>query len=275
MTGSKFQVKFWGVRGSIPCSSRDMMKYGGNTSCIEIHCGSRLIILDGGTGLRELGQSMGEGQVDADIFLSHTHYDHILGLPFFAPFYGLQNHFRMWAGRAGHGMLLEQVMQTLMRSPLFPIPVEAFGSEMTYMNFNIGDTLDLDDGITIRTTQLNHPNDATGYRIEFDGRAVAYITDTEHTPGTLDQNILDLVRGADAMIYDSTYCDSEYPRHLGWGHSTWEEGVRLCQEAEVGKLFIFHHDPAHNDTFMDAIGINATKIFSGAQVAHEGLTVDF
>lgn len=275
MIGSGFQVKFWGVRGSIPCSGRDMMKYGGNTSCIEVRCGDRLIILDGGTGMRELGQSLGDGKLEADVLLTHTHYDHILGLPFFAPFYSPQNKFRMWAGRGGHGKSLEQIMQTLMQSPLFPIPVEAFGSEMTYMDFDIGDSLDLGDGIRIRTTRLVHPNDATGYRIEFGGRAIAYVTDTEHTPGSLDQNIVDLVQGADALIYDSTYCDSEYPQHRGWGHSTWEEGVRICQEADVGKFYIFHHDPAHNDTFMDAVAIKASKMFSGAQVAHEGLTVDF
>jgi phosphoribosyl 1,2-cyclic phosphodiesterase len=275
VTKSDFQLRFWGVRGSIPCSGHDILKYGGNTSCIEVRCGDRLIILDGGTGLRELGISLGEEAIDADILLSHTHYDHILGLPFFAPVYAPQNRFRMWAGRGDHGKSLDQVLRTLMQSPLFPIPVEAFGADMSYLDFDAGEALDMGDGILIRTAPLNHPNGATGYRIEYGGRAVAYVTDTEHTPGTLDQNIVDLVRGADAMIYDSTYGDAEFPKYQGWGHSTWEEGVRLCQSADVGKLYIFHHDPSHDDTFLDGVGVEAEKLFAGACMAQEGMTVTF
>ena len=125
----------------------------------------------------------------------------------------------------------------------------------------------------MRTMPLNHPNGATGYRLEAHGRAVCYVTDTEHIVGELDDNVLELVRGADLMIYDSTYTDEEYPAHEGWGHSTWQQGVRLADAADVGELVIFHHDPSHDDAFMDKVASRASTLRPGTRVAREGDTV--
>jgi phosphoribosyl 1,2-cyclic phosphodiesterase len=161
----------------------------------------------------------------------------------------------------------------MMTSPLFPVPIDMLHSDLTFIDFNGGEDLTLRPGIVVRTAPLNHPNGATGYRIEYRGKAVCYITDTEHWIGKHDQTIVALCRGADLMIYDSTYTDEEYPRYQGWGHSTWQEGARLCDLAGVKRLVIFHHDPSHDDAFMDRIAADAERVRPGSIVAREGMVL--
>ena len=152
---------------------------------------------------------------------------------------------------------------------------------MSFTEFKAGDAADSAATVTMRTAPLNHPNGATGYRIEHGGKAICYITDTEHRPGERDKTIVELCRGADVMIYDSSYTDAEYERYKGWGHSTWQEGVRVADAAGVGTLAIFHHDPSHNDAFMDDVAREAAALRPGTVagglprviVAHEGLTL--
>ena len=268
----EFTVRFWGVRGSIPCPGPETVRYGGNTSCIEMRCGDRLLIFDAGTGLRPLGAHLDAlGAVKADLFFTHTHFDHICGLPFFSSAYAKTNHLQFWAGHLLPDHTLRYVLSEMMMAPLFPIPISVLGADITFHDFRAGETLDPGDGIVIRTVPLNHPNGATGYRVEYAGKSVCYVTDTEHVPGTPDRNVLGLIAGADLVIYDSTYTDDEYPNHVGWGHSTWQEGVRLADAANVKRLVIFHHDPGHDDATMDAIAAAANKARPGTLVAHEGM----
>jgi phosphoribosyl 1,2-cyclic phosphodiesterase len=145
------------------------------------------------------------------------------------------------------------------------------GARMAFEDFRAGDTLNLFDEVTIRTTPLNHPNGATGYRIEHGGKSMCYVTDTEHVVGSPDQNILSLIEGSDLVIYDCTYTDKEFPGRVGWGHSTWQEGARLCQEAGAKTLAIFHHDPDHEDGFMEQVETEARQLWSGAIVARENM----
>ncbi|MBB3063910.1 MULTISPECIES: MBL fold metallo-hydrolase [Limibacillus] len=275
MAQGKLTVKFWGVRGSIACSGPQYVKYGGNTSCLEIEYGQGgLAILDAGTGLRELGARLCEqGLQDADIFLTHTHMDHIAGIPFFQPFFRKGSTFRLHAGHLLPDQTLEAVICHFMKAPLFPIPPAIFNADLAFVDFKAGETLRTKDGLTLKTAPLNHPNGATGYRIEYAGKSICYVTDTEHTPGRRDQTIIDLVRGADIMIYDCSYTDDEYPRFSSWGHSTWQEGVRLCEAADVGQLAIFHHDPSHDDAFMDRIAKEAEALRPGTIVAREGMVL--
>ncbi|MGH8764140.1 MAG: MBL fold metallo-hydrolase [Burkholderiales bacterium] len=268
-----FQVRFWGVRGSIAAPGAATVRYGGNTSCIEVRCGGRLLVLDAGTGLRALGaRLLDEAPLDADLFLTHTHFDHVCGLPFFKPFFQPQNSFRLWAGHLGGGLTLQRVMREFMMAPLFPVPPEIFKATVEYRDFRGGETITPAPGIAIRSARLNHPDGATGYRIEYGGRSLCYITDTEHVPGTPDRNVLSLVQGADAVIYDSMYTDEEYARsYVGWGHSTWQEAVRLCGPAGVKKLIAFHHDPEHDDEKLDAIGRELAAAMPGAVMAKEGM----
>lgn len=268
----ELNIKFWGVRGSIACPGERCARYGGNTSCVEVRAGEHLFILDAGTGLRQLGlELVGEQPLDADILLTHTHMDHIAGIPFFGPFFNPTNRFRLWSGHlADHDDDLIGVLQKFMAAPLFPIPPEVFSAGLEWKDFAAGTVIEPRPGVRIRTAPLNHPNGATGYRIEYAGKSVCYITDTEHRPNERDPVILDLVRDADVMIYDCTYTDEEYPAYQGWGHSTWEEGMRIAEAANVGRLVIFHHDPSHDDAFMDRVARQADTARPGTVVAREG-----
>lgn len=277
ISGEDFQVRFWGVRGSVAAPGPSTARYGGNTSSIEVRCGARLILLDGGTGMRYLGNRLvAEAPLDADILFTHTHFDHVCGLPFFKPFFQPQNQFRLWAGHLGAGMTMHRVLHELMMAPLFPVPPGVFRAKIAYRDFKAGDALTLASGIAVRTAVLNHPDGATGYRIEFGGKSVCYVTDTEHVPGNLDRNVLALIAGADIVIYDCMYTDEEYARsYVGWGHSTWQEGVRLCQAAGAKKLVVFHHDPDHDDDRLDAIGREVEAVMPGAVMARDGMVLKF
>ena len=275
-TAADFLVRFWGVRGSIATPGPATARYGGNTSSIEIRCGKRLILLDAGTGIRELGNRLlADAPLDADLFFTHTHFDHVCGLPFFKPLFQPRNTFRLWAGHLGTGMTLQRVLREFMMAPLFPVPPEVFKANMEYRDFPGGDTLAPAPGIVLRTAVLNHPDGAVGYRIEYQGKSVCYVTDTEHVPGSPDRNVLALIEGADVVIYDCMYTDEEYSRaYVGWGHSTWQEAVRLCRSARVKRLVVFHHDPDHDDDRLDGIGREVAAALPGAILAREGLVLE-
>ena len=275
------KVRFWGVRGSISCSGAEYARYGGNTSCLEVTAGGRRLILDAGTGIRTLGLELARlAPLDIDIYFTHTHLDHLSGLTFFAPLFDERNSVRMWAGHLEPPYTLKKVVSNLMQAPIYPVTLEVFKAKVSFTEFKAGETLSC-GVVGMRTAPLNHPNGATGYRIEHGGKSICYITDTEHRLGSLDQTIVELCRGADVMIYDSSYTDEEYARYKGWGHSTWQEGVRVADAAGVGTLAIFHHDPSHDDAFMDGVAREAAAARPGtaanglprAIVAHEGLTL--
>ena len=276
MTSQRLSVTFWGVRGSIPCPGPATVRYGGNTPCLEIRAADRLMIFDAGTGLLPLGNSLAAkgAPIDADWYFTHTHFDHIQGIPFFSPLYDKRNRFRLWASHLAPDRSLKDVLSNMMQAPLFPIPIEIFGADVAYNDFPCTTTLEPAPGVRVRTAVLNHPNGATGYRVEVGAKSICYVTDTEHVPGKPDESILGLIAGADLVIYDSTYTDDEYPGHVGWGHSTWQEGVRLVEKAGAKRLAIFHHDPSHDDAFMDRIAAAAAAARPGTIVAREGATIE-
>ncbi|OSQ38857.1 MBL fold metallo-hydrolase [Thalassospira mesophila] len=268
-------VKFWGVRGSIACPSPDHIKYGGNTSCVEVRVAGQVLIFDAGTGIRNLGRDLiRRGVSHASIFLTHTHWDHINGFPFFVPAYDPGNNFEIFAGHlAGQGGV-EKVFSAQMANPTFPVPLSAMRSTLSFCDFTAGKTLYPAPDIAVRTAPLCHPNGATGYRVEYGGASVCYVTDTEHRPGQTDQTVLDFISGADLVIYDSTYTDSEFEKKIGWGHSTWREGIRLCKAGNVGQLALFHHDPDHDDTTMAAIEGEAQTEWGPVFAARDEMIVE-
>jgi phosphoribosyl 1,2-cyclic phosphodiesterase len=271
----KMQVRFWGVRGSIACPGPNTVRYGGNTSCVELRCGEDLLIFDAGTGLRGLGGALfaEKKPVNAEILCSHTHFDHICGIAFFAPCFNPANSLRFWAGHLPPGMRIHDVISTSLSEPFLPNLVDVISAHLEFEDFEAGSSFSPREGITVRTAPLNHPGGATGYRVEWQGRSVAYITDTEHRPDELDANVLRLIEGVDVMIYDATYTDAEYVVHAGWGHSTWQEAAKLATQASVKKLVLFHHDPTHNDDMLDAIAAELVKVNANAVIAHEGMVI--
>ncbi len=267
------KVKFWGVRGSIACPSAKYVMFGGNTSCVEVSCGGQRLILDCGTGLRNLGHWLiKKNAKSAHILMSHTHWDHINGFPFFSPAFRGGFQFTFMAGHLFDKDLgIRDVMAGQMHQPTFPVPLEAMQSQLDFEDFEAGETFGLGRGIKVRTTKLNHPNNATGYRIEYNGKSMCYVTDTEHVIGKPDENVLELIAGSDLVVYDSTYTDKEFEGKIGWGHSTWQEGIRLCKLAGAKKLAIFHHDPDHEDAFMEELEAEARHTWEGALVARENM----
>lgn len=267
-----FHVRFWGVRGSIPCPGHDTLHYGGNTSCVEVRAGDRLLILDAGSGLQYFGQHLqAKGSIDADLLLSHLHYDHILGLPFFAPAYDPGSRLRVWAGNCNGGV--ETALRQFLQPPFFPVPLQHLKARFSFRDFTSGDTLNLSSSVRVLTCALNHPDGATAYRIEFDGRAICYVTDTEHPTQGLDAAIVNLIRDADIVIYDATYNNSDYPAHRGWGHSTWEAGLALCESAGARRLVVFHHAPERTDAELQWLDSELQRLKPGSVVAREGLVL--
>ena len=274
---SVFSIRFWGVRGTVPVPGEATLRYGGNTPCVEMRCGRQQLIFDAGTGLRALGRRMilDKQACGAHIFLSHTHVDHINGFAFFKPAYHSGNKLKLWNGHLlRQGRRLHEVMGSLMQRPFFPVPFDIMHADIGFEDFEAGDTLQPADGLRMRTHFLPHPGGATGYRIEYQGRAACYITDLEHAEGHLDEDVLRLIDGADVVIYDSTFTDEEYVKFRGWGHSTWQEGVRLCQAAGAKRLVTFHHEPDHDDRFLDSVGQALDEAMPGSVVGREGAVIE-
>jgi phosphoribosyl 1,2-cyclic phosphodiesterase len=271
-----FTLHFWGVRGTVPCPADNMLRYGGNTACVEMRCGAQRLIFDAGTGLRQLGREMVSNghPIRSHLFFTHTHMDHVLGLPFFRPAYDKHNALEFWSGHlVSQGRRLEEVLDQLMQEPFFPVPLDIMHACIAFHDFMPGDAIEIGHGITIRTAALNHPGGAVAYRVEFAGRVACYVTDTEHVPGQPDKAVLALIRDADVVIYDATYTDEEFGRFEGWGHSTWQEGIRLCEAAGARRLVAFHHDPAHDDNALDVIAAEIAQRHPGSLVAREGLVI--
>jgi len=299
--GAVTRVKFWGVRGSVPTPGPGTLHYGGNTSCVEVRAGDQILILDAGTGLRLLGRQLASefnGQpLDLTLLLTHTHWDHIQGLPFFLPVHQPHNHLRI-LGYEGARMGLDNVLTNQMESPFFPIGLrEVAGNvqieELKDLSFTVG-------AVRVQAWFANHPGICAGYRLFAPGGSLAFFPDNESHSGhshsadapkagsaaaqdfarSEDAKLANFLRGADMLIMDAQYSREEYQQHIGWGHGCLDEVVALAIQAEVKRLFLFHHDPDHDDATIDRMVEHARRLVmerkSTLQVeaAREGGTVE-
>jgi len=258
---ANFSVKFWGTRGSIATPGPRTVRYGGNTSCTEVRYGEHILILDAGTGIRELGDSlMTEFQgrpLRAHIFIGHTHWDHIQGFPFFIPAYVPGNEISLYSLR-GAGKPLEKIFIGQMDNDYFPVVLSDLRARLNFIELHEPVTI---GPLRVDFTHLNHPGLAIGFRISAGGKSVAYCSDHESfsrmygsdAGAAEDRRITEFVRGVDLFISEAQYTDEEYTTKKGWGHSTFDDALRTAAEAQVRRLAIFHHDPAHDDAFMDRI----------------------
>ncbi|GIL00660.1 MAG: MBL fold metallo-hydrolase [Alphaproteobacteria bacterium] len=271
-----FAVTFWGVRGTLASPGCEFQRVGGNTICAELRCGDRVIVFDAGTGIRGLGSRLIEQERvrRIDLMLTHVHYDHVEGIPFFAPFFAPDFTIDVWLGRLDGAASTEDAVKGLMRRPYFPVGPDVFRADVTYRQVAPGQSFDLGDGISVKTAPLNHPGGATGYRVDYRGRSFAFVTDTEHVPGQPDQSVLELIEGVDLFAYDASLTDAELPEFTGYGHSTWEEGARLREAARAGAFLTIHHMPFRTDDELDEIEAAIRKLHAPSGVAREGMCVE-
>ena len=258
VTDSAFRVKFWGTRGSLPVSGSDNARYGGNTICMQISCGEEHLLFDAGSGLPLAGRALDRMKAHhLHLFMTHFHYDHIIGLPFFCPLFTHGATVTLWSGNLEGQMTTREVLRQIMKPPFFPVSPDICSAHVRCNDFKAGAVLEPFAGAKLVTGALNHPGGAIGYRVEWKGKVVAFITDTEHNPGELDANVLALIRDADLFVYDGAYEEAEMDKFRGFGHSTWQQAVLLAREANVKQTAIFHHSPMRTDDMLDAMEARA------------------
>lgn len=265
-------LTFWGTRGTIPTPGPATARYGGNTACVAVQDESHLVVLDAGTGIRSLGKQLlaagGVNGLRADIILSHAHWDHIQGLPYFAPLFMKGNLIKVWGPKQGD-VEMETILRQLMQPVTFPVPLDALAAtlEVEHVNSEPMST----PGFTVRALRVRHPAVTMGYRLERQGGpSIVYVTDDELGPaGDYDvgpawrKRFVEFIGGADLLIHDAMYTPEEYPSHAGWGHSTYVEAVEVAHEAGVKRLALFHHEPERGDDAMDKLVAKAAEHAAG------------
>jgi phosphoribosyl 1,2-cyclic phosphodiesterase len=269
------RIKFWGVRGSTPTPQSENMRYGGNTSCVEVRVGERIFIFDCGTGFRVLGHSLarefGQRELMAHVFVSHFHWDHIQGIPFCAPLYdNPQGQFIFHSSSRTRS--LRRVLEEQMASPYFPVDMTEMKAHREFHEIEEGRS-EL-EGITIQAAWLNHPQGCLGFRVETKEGVMVYATDNEPGNAPFDKGVRKLAEGADLLIYDAQYLPEEYEaRKRGWGHSHWREAVNVVMESGARELVLFHHDPDHTDVCIDTIVKEARNYYPRVRAASEGMEI--
>lgn len=266
------KIRFWGVRGSIATPGPATAEVGGNTSCVEVQCGETRLVLDAGTGLRGLGAAMlGEGKpARATILLSHYHWDHIQGLPFFPPVYIPSTELEVVGARNGL-MSVREALAHQMSAPVFPVHLDDTRAQLRTREVSPGDVFEIGEA-RVTVARGHHPDGVVAYRIEHEGRSVVYATDTEHY-ACVDPALRALAEGCDVLVYDAQYLPEEYPSKLGWGHSTYAHGAELARAAGAGQLVLFHHDPSRDDAAVADVERRAQALFLESIAAREGMVL--
>ena len=271
------RIKFFGVRGSIAVCGPDFQEFGGNTTCILFEGPERTVIMDAGTGIRDLGKELMADPtlgVERPCFLlfSHFHWDHIQGLPFFGPAYDPKRTFTISAiGKERAGIDLRGIFEAQMQEDYFPVKLDGMGARIEFMH--IPEDQYQVDTASVRVLKHNHPGGAYSYRMtDTEGNVVVYCTDIEHGD-EIDQNVVELARDADLLIHEGQYTPEELPRYKGWGHSSWEQAVMVAEQANVKQLAITHHDPDHDDAFLHEIERQAQARFPNAVLAREKMEI--
>jgi phosphoribosyl 1,2-cyclic phosphodiesterase len=267
------KLVFWGTRGSLPMNTPQHRLFGGNTSCISLAHGGDSVIFDAGSGLIHLGNElMAQGQREIDICFSHFHSDHICGLPFFKPLFEPTCRVRLHSFGESDAALPDAIGNYLSR-PIFPIGIDDFCAEIAFIHHDGRAQIEL-GALRVNAQEIPHPGGAHALKAMAGDKCFVYATDTEHTPDAPNQQLIDFMRDADLAVYDCTFDDGEFRERQGWGHSTWQEGLRLAEAAEVKSFGIFHHDPERSDDALLAIEKAAQDRLPQSFVARDFMRIE-
>ena len=270
------RIKFWGVRGSFPTPDRDKIEVGGHSSCVEVRtANNELIVFDMGTGFIPLGNSLLKEKnppKSVHVFISHFHWDHIIGYLGFAPF------FHEWFTCNIYGkkdkLSIEEIFEHLHNYTFWPVEMPMYKAKFSLQTFpEDGKGVQISDSIKLSATLHGHPNGANSYRLEVGNTVIVYCTDIEHPEKQLNHNAIEIAQEADVLINDAQFTDEELPNHKGWGHSSWQQSTALAKEANVKKLVLFHHSPTHDDDAVREIEKDAQAVFPNSIAAREGLEI--
>jgi phosphoribosyl 1,2-cyclic phosphodiesterase len=272
-----FHLRFWGVRGSIPTPSPGFLGVGGNTPCMQVVCNfdasgqsRELLIFDAGSGIRALGAQIAawpQAPAAIHIFFTHFHWDHVQGLPYFSPLFSPVTHLVFHSAHPPER--LRAVLAAQMEAPYFPICFDQVAATMEFRQ--IGAVPQRFGSVTVEPFKLHHPQGSVGYRIVHPRKTAVYATDHEHGDSTSDAGLISMSQGADVLVYDAQYTPTEYESRFGWGHSTWQEGIRIAKQTGTKQLVLFHHDPDRDDEAVRRIELEARQQFSATVAAYEGL----
>jgi phosphoribosyl 1,2-cyclic phosphodiesterase len=300
-------VTIWGDRGSIPCPGKDTVVYGGNTSCLEIRADEKLVIIDFGTGIKPFGDwlmanDFKKGPINADIFITHTHWDHIMGFPMFTPLFIPTSQLRIRGPVSYEDETLEQIIGAQLTYRYWPVRLNELSAHIEYAQIK-ETSLDLGDGLWVTTKYLNHPILCLGYRFEYKGKSIVTAYDNEpfrnlfptdpedpsydeeaaregeQAAAEENEKVLRFFQGADVLVHDSQYTAAEYRSHIGWGHSSFEYAINVAHKTDVKKLLLFHHDPNRTDSQLAELETSYQKRITGktsmrVMMAREGLRVE-
>lgn len=272
-----FVVQFWGVRGKVSAPGKETVRYGGNTSCVEMRVGSKRLIFDGGSGLRLLGNHLlRQMPLEAYLFFTHCHWDSIQGFPFFTPAFIPGNCFHIYGAKATNGDSIEKRLGRQMLAPNFPVPLQVMQSELKFYELGSGDKIAVDE-LVVETVLLNAASHSMGYRVTWNGHSVVYAIAHSQSPEQLDHNLLHLARDADLLILDAP-CniranDSLKPSPLDWQDQLWQTGLATAKAAGVKRIVMSHYHPDHDDQFLDWVESQVKSVFPNDVLAREGMII--
>ena len=271
----KNYIKFWGVRGSHPTPDEDKIDFGGDTSCVEIKFPNDLIILDMGSGIRNLGDSMLQNNKtpkNVHIFLSHYHWDHIVGFLNFKPLFDSSFSFKIYG--ANKNTDINDISKKLLDPTVWPVSFKMLNAKIEFINLK-SEFIEVGDSITIDHTRHAHPNGATSFKISKDNFSIVYTTDCEHTNNNLNKNVLEIAKDSDILIHDSHFTVEDLQKHIGWGHSSWKNAVDVAKQSNIKKLVLFHYKPEYSDKKVAQMELNAQNDFKNTIAAKQGLKINF
>ena len=260
------KIKFWGTRGSIPSCGKPFVKYGGHTTCVELRSSSgKLIVIDAGTGIRNLGIALASSCPESfSILFTHSHLDHIAGFPFFVPIFKKNMKISLFSSANDLSDPVKEIAEKTMHPPIFPVSFKTLPAALSFHHIEKGNNV-IED-INVKPIELSHPDGGAGFRFEENGKSFVFLTDNElgyrHANGHFLEYYADFCKGADFLVHDAQYTEEEYKSHKTWGHSTPEQVLNLAKVAGVKKLCLFHHDPGRSDLELDSLLADLLEINS-------------